>query len=202
MRKVFVWVIVLAMAVGSTLAASPFNNHGSKNTFGATAPLKGSHQGATLIAFDSMYGVDGPFVGEGFPIRDIPGDELPWTLKSAHGRLDTDGHLTLKIQGLVFTDDEEVPVDLRGINDESEFRAAVSCWTEEGETITTKNVITGGFPATRSGNATIRTTIDLPNPCVAPIVMVLAGSEDKWFAVTGFESDEGEDDNGGDENGD
>ena len=30
----------------------------------------------------------------------------------------------------------------------------------------------------------------LPNPCVAPIVFVLAGSEDKWFSVTGFESEE------------
>ena len=203
MRKVFVWAAVFVAAAGSTLAASPFNNHGSKNTLKSTGTLsRESHQGAALIAFESMYGVDGPFVGDGFPVRDIPGDELPWVVKSARGRLDTDGHLTLKIQGLVFADDEEVPADIRGINDESEFRAAVSCWTEEGDSIVTRNVITGGFPATRSGNSTIRTTIDLPNPCVAPVVMVLAGSEMKWFAVTGFESEEGEDDEGGDEDGD
>jgi len=64
--------------------------------------------------------------------------------------------------------------------------------TETGDTVTTANVITGGFPATRSGDSTIRTTVELPNPCVAPVVFVLAGSEDKWFAVTGFESEEDE----------
>ena len=202
MRKLFVWAAVFAAAVGLTFAGGTFGQH-SKNTFKSTGTLsKGSAPGGVLVAFDSMYGVDGPFVGDGFPIREIPGDELPWTLQSARGRLDTEGHLTIKVQGLVFTDDDEVPVDLRGINDESEFRAAVSCWTEEGDSVTTKNVITAGFPATRSGNATIRTTIELPNPCVAPIVMILAGSEDKWFAVTGFESEEGEDGDDGNEDGD
>jgi hypothetical protein len=27
--------------------------------------------------------------------------------------------------------------------------------------------------------------VTLPEECVAPIVFVVAGSEDKWFAVTG-----------------
>jgi hypothetical protein len=31
--------------------------------------------------------------------------------------------------------------------------------------------------------------VTLPNPCVAPVIFVLAGSEDKWFSVTGFESE-------------
>jgi len=46
----------------------------------------------------------------------------------------------------------------------------------------------------RPGPAThyIKAKIDLPNPCVAPIITVLAGSEDKWFAVTGFEAEEEE----------
>jgi hypothetical protein len=148
----------------------------------------------TLAAFNTMYGVDGPFVGEAFPIRDIPGDELPWTVREARGRLDSDGHLTIQVRGLVFTDDPEVPPDLRGKNDEAQFRGAVSCLTEEGDAVVTKNVITQGFAATSSGNSTIRATVTLPNPCVAPIIMVLAGSEDKWFAVAGFEAEEGGDD--------
>ena len=41
---------------------------------------------------------------------------------SAHGWLDTDGHLTLHVKGLVFTDDPEVPPNLRGTNDEPTFR--------------------------------------------------------------------------------
>jgi hypothetical protein len=139
-----------------------------------------------------MYGVDGPFLGGAFAIRGVEGDELPWEIDDVHGRLDADGHLSLRIRGLVFKDEEGVPEELRGINDETEFRAAVSCLTEEGDQVTTVNVVTRGFPATRSGDSVIRTTVELPNPCVAPVVLVLAGSEDKWFAVTGFESEEGE----------
>jgi hypothetical protein len=41
-----------------------------------------------------------------------------------------------------------------------------------------------------NGNSFIDQKLDLPNPCVAPIVFVMAGSEDKWFAVTGFEREE------------
>jgi hypothetical protein len=149
--------------------------------------------GGTLLQFGAMYGVDGPFVGEANPIRDVPGDELPWTIGRSHGHLGTDGQLVLIVRGLVFTDDEEVPPELRGTNDESQFRALVSCLTEEGDSVVTRNVISAGFPATPTGDATIVTHLDLPNPCVAPVVMVLAGSEDKWFAVNGFESEDEED---------
>jgi hypothetical protein len=152
----------------------------------------GGEQAHTLLAFHSMYGVDGPFVGNAFPLRGFPGDELPWTIASAVGRLDTDGHLTIRIRGLVFTDDDEVPPELRGINDEPTFRAAVSCTTEKGDSVVRRKVITEPFPATPSGNSTIRATVELPNPCVAPTVLILAGSEDKWFAVVGFEAEEEE----------
>jgi len=158
----------------------------------AAAPPNGGEQGNTLLAFHSMYGVDGPFVGNAFPLRGIPGDELPWTVASAVGRLDTDGHLTIVVRGLVFTDDEEVPPELRGINDEPTFRAAVSCTTEKGDQVVRRKVITEPFPATQTGNSRIRTTVELPNPCVAPTIFILAGSEDKWFAVVGFEAEEEE----------
>jgi hypothetical protein len=140
-----------------------------------------------LLAFSSMYGVDGPFVGDGNPIRDFSGDDLPWVIDRVEGLLLTDGHLTIAVRGLVFADDESVPPELRGINDEVEFRGAVSCLTEQGERVATANVITKGFRATRSGNAFIHTRVKLPNPCVAPIVFVLSGEEDDWFAVTGVE---------------
>lgn len=154
----------------------------------------GGEQAHMLLVFHAMYGVDGPFVGNAFPLRGFPGDELPWTISSAHGWLDTDGHLTLQVRGLVFTDDDEVPPGLRGTNDEPTFRAAISCTTERGDRVVRRNVITEPFPATPSGDARVKTTVELPNPCVAPTVLVLAGSEDKWFAVVGFESEEeGED---------
>jgi hypothetical protein len=144
----------------------------------------------TLLAFGTMYGVDGPFIGEANSVRGVPGDELPWEIGPVTGRLGADGRLFLLVKGLVFKDDPSVPPELRGKNDESEFRALVSCLTEDGDHVVVRNVVTEGFPATESGNSFIHTRIQLPNPCVAPIVMVLAGSEDKWFAMNGFEAEE------------
>ncbi|HET8945704.1 MAG TPA: hypothetical protein VFQ07_01875, partial [Candidatus Polarisedimenticolia bacterium] len=149
-----------------------------------------------ILTFDSMYGVDGPFLGEANAIRGVVGDEAPWTIDHfIRGRLTKGGRLQIVVRGLVFGDDPElVPPELIGKNDEETFRGLVSCLTEEGETVVTKNVMTDGFPADMNGNSFIDAKIDLPNPCVAPIVFVMAGSEDKWFAVTGFErEEEGED---------
>ena len=189
MKRFPVWVVAaFFLAVAPSLAATVHERSGLRpGTEGMS-----DEGGKTLVAFNSMYGVDGPFLGSAFAVRGTEGDELPWEVREARGRLDTDGHLTIRIKGLVFKDEEGVPEGLRGINDESEFRAEVSCVTEEGSSVKTVNVVTDGFPATRSGDALIRTTVRLPNPCVEPLVLVLAGSEDKWFAVTGFESEEDE----------
>jgi len=148
--------------------------------------------GRTILTFHTMYGVDGPFVGEANPIRDVVGDELPWTINGfVHGELTTTGRLRILVHGLVFADDPSVPPELVGINDEAEFRGLVSCLTEtEDDAVTTQNVTTEGFPASKRGDSFINAHIELPNPCIAPIVMILAGSEDKWFAVNGFEAEE------------
>ncbi len=147
----------------------------------------------TIIAFHTMYGVDGPFVGDANPIRNIPGDDLPWEV--AHfviGSLTTGGRLHILVRGLVFKDEEGVPEDKRGINDEPVFRGVVSCLTEAESTTPVANVVTDGFRATRSGNAEIDATVELPNPCVAPVIFVTGEDPNKWFAVTGFEREEGE----------
>jgi hypothetical protein len=154
----------------------------------ATDALDSMHHSRAIMDFQTMYGVDGPFIGEKNAIRGVVGDELPWAItKSIRGELDTRGNLTIFVRGLVFKDDPSVPPELRGINDEAQFRGLVSCLTENGDAVDTANVITEGFAATRSGNSFIHAHVQLPEPCVAPIVMVLAGSEDKWFAVTGVE---------------
>jgi hypothetical protein len=179
MRK----LTILAIAVLSLLGVS----------FAVASAAGGlaAHLAKIILAFQTMYGVDGPFVGEANPIRGVIGDELPWEIaKFIAGTLDTNGRLIIVVRGLVFKDDPSVPHDLRGKNDEAEFRGLVSCLTEEGDAVVTKNVITKGFPATTAGNAFINAKLELPNPCVAPIIMVLAGSEEKWFAVTGFEAEE------------
>jgi hypothetical protein len=143
----------------------------------------------TIMKFTTMVGVDGAFVGHN-PIRGVLGDELPWEIASVRGSLTTDGHLQVSVRGVVFANDPSVPANLRGINDESEFRALVSCLSDDGRgKVATVNITTGGFPATTSGDSVIDTFVSLPKQCVAPIIFVLSGSEDFWFAVTGAEAD-------------
>ena len=142
-----------------------------------------------ILAWGTMYGVDGAFVGQN-PIRGVLGDELPWEIESSRGWLSVDGHLRVNVRGLVFADDESVPEPLRGINDESEFRALVSCLAENASGgIDTVNLVTKGFPANRAGDSRIDAFVDLPEDCVAPMVFILAGAEDFWFAVNGAETD-------------
>jgi hypothetical protein len=142
----------------------------------------------TVMHFSTMYAVDGPFVGDENPIRNLPGDDLPWAIRSAEGTLLSDGSIAISVHGLVFTNDPEVPPELRGINDEDQFRAIVSCLTEAGDHVATANVATPGFNASRTGDAFIAARVKLPNPCVAPIVFIAAGDEDDWLAVTGVEN--------------
>jgi hypothetical protein len=142
-----------------------------------------------IVSFETMYGVDEGFVNNK-AIRGVLGDELPWAVGSAVGSLTVGGHLTATVHGIVFTNDEEVPPELRGINDEPTFRALVSCLVSEkkGKKISTVNVTTAPFAATRTGDANIDAHVQLPAECVAPIIFIISGSEEHWFAVTGAET--------------
>jgi len=194
-----VWFAAIAAVIGAAIIAAPLA--AAKNRKSRVRGLL-RHEGlsSVLIAFGNMYGVDGPFTNPANAIRNIVGDEDPWELDSARGFLTKDGHLVIRVEGLIFSDGRP--------NDEPTFRGAVSCITEDEDAGTTPimNVITEGFPANAAGDSTIDAHITLPNPCVAPIVFVLAGSEDKWFAVTGVEVEEDEEDSPGngnhDDNGD
>jgi hypothetical protein len=155
---------------------------------GAYAQMSHSnhHDPKVMLTWGGMYGVDGGLLGATHAIRGVVGDDSPWEVaKSAKGSLSTAGQLSITVRGLVFKDDPSVPVELRGKNDETDFRALVSCMTEDSDTPV--NVVTEGFKADANGNSNIKAKLTLPNPCVAPIVFVLAGSSDVWFAVTGVE---------------
>src|SRR5262245_53912372 len=124
MRHTTFQTIAVCSVIGLAFAASADNgkHHGPKHQLPRT-----------LVAFHSMYGVDGPFVGEANAIRGVPGDEEPWEIERASGRLDTEGHLLIHVQGLVFKDNPDP--NLIGKNDEAEFRGLVSCLTEEGDSV-------------------------------------------------------------------
>src|SRR5512140_1264395 len=79
-----------------------------------------------IVSFGAMYGVDEAFVNHR-QIRDVLGDELPWEVGRAEGTLWASGRLVVHVRGIVFADVPEVPPELRGINDETQFRALVSC---------------------------------------------------------------------------
>ena len=175
MKRTLLWFVPFVLLPLTGLAAS--NSDGAFD----------DEDGRPFLSFGSMYGVDGAFISNNV-IRGVLGDELPWQIKSAHGKLTSDGHLRISVRGLVFPNDPAVPPDLRGINDEPTFRGLVSCLSDDGKGgIVTVNVATQGFAATRSGNSDIQARLALPAQCVAPIVFVLSGSEDKWFAVMGQE---------------
>jgi len=191
----------IALALAATLAGSAAAENNGRMVWGPAGmggmgggqepnlPSMGHEKQETrlLLAFGTMAGVDGPFVGDANPIRNVVGDESPWTVsKSARGFLTTSGHLVIHVRGLVFPNEPGVPADIVGTNDEAQFRGLVSCLTPsaDGMSVETMNV------TTTTGNANIDAQLTLPSSCIAPIVFVLAGSEDKWFAVTGSEPPE------------
>ena len=122
------------------------------------------------------------FTGAQNPIRGINGGGLPWTLTSGFGELKASGKLEISIQGLVLAAGPNA-----GRNPIPNFRAIVSCLRGDGSV---ENVTSGLFPATLGaavdggGNASIETTLSLPQPCIAPMIFVTSPTG-AWFATVG-----------------
>jgi hypothetical protein len=135
-----------------------------------------------ILEFDTMVGIPPAFTGTQQPIRGINGGGLPWVIGASRGELTASGHLEIKVQGLVFSAGPNT-----GANTVPAFRAIVSCLQADG---TVKNLSTDPFPATTGpassggGNAKIEAQLDLPQPCIAPIVFVTSPTG-LWFASTG-----------------
>jgi hypothetical protein len=142
---------------------------------------------ATVLKFDTMSPVTGPYVGPANPVRGVPGGGLPWVLTAGTGSLKRDGHLLVKVRGLVLASQSPVPAALQGTNPFPDFRALVSCQSiGAGNTATIANVSTSDFKASPTGNSNIDARVSLPRPCIAPIVFVTGPSGvNVWFAVTG-----------------
>lgn len=143
---------------------------------------------ATVLDFETMVGVDGPFLGVINPIRGINGGGLPWVMDEAEGSLRADGKLTIKVRGLIIPDTAPSPV--AGTNPAPFFLAALSCLTTDGGmNILTSNAFTTPAETTmlgdpRNGDANIKAMVTLPSPCIAPIIFVTSPGG-AWFAVTG-----------------
>ena len=142
---------------------------------------------ATVLKLSTMTPVTGPYVGPANPVRGVAGGGLPWILTAGSGSLKRDGHLMVRVRGLVLADQATVPPALQGTNPFPDFRALVSCQSiGAGNTAAITNVSTGDFTANSAGDSTINAQVSLPQPCIAPIVFVTGPiGTDVWFAVTG-----------------
>ncbi len=135
------------------------------------------HEDSSILEFQTMFAVKPPFTGPTNPIRGIPGAGAPWKITSGRGELESDGKIEVEVRGLVLV--------ATGSNPLLNFRAIVSCQSVDGAgTPSIVNLSTGDFPATTSGDANIEDKVELPTPCIAPIVFVTT-SNGRWLAVTG-----------------
>src|SRR5262245_39904567 len=149
----------------------------------AYAPAK-----TPILRFSTMYGVNSPFLGGPNSFRGIPGDTMPWMAGGARGSLSVEGRLLVRIRGLVHQHESAVPTALRGMNDRPTLRAVVSCQSiDRAGQMGDRNIITEAVPVTPSGDADIDTMVVLPEPCIAPAVMIVSGNEQEWLAVTGYD---------------
>lgn len=138
-----------------------------------------------ILEFDTMVGVVRPFTGGTNPVRGVPGGGIPWAITEGRGELRTDGRIEIQVRGLVLAEGPRA-----GTNPAAEFRAIVSCLTPMMDTAgalvpATVNVATRTFPATPTGDSDIEDVVQLPSPCIAPIVFV-TNANGSWFSATGF----------------
>jgi hypothetical protein len=140
-------------------------------------------EGKDIARFDVMAPVVEPFTGAAHAVRGVPGGGLPWQLDRATGRLRSDGRLDIRVDGLVLARRAPVPPAAQGTNPIPQFRGAVNCLTPASPD-TGATVFTDPAPASVTGDARISGRLDLPRPCIAPIVFVTAPTG-AWFATTG-----------------
>lgn len=144
--------------------------------FGSAAA---SSTSAKVLEFDTMAPVVAPFTGTSNPIRGVRGGGVPWQITSAKGELSTGGKLEIDVQGLVIVATGTNPIPF--------FRGVVNCLTTDSPTDGV-DLVTDPVPATSAGDAKIEAQLELPSPCIAPIVFVTNGTgaaPGAWFAVTG-----------------
>ena len=139
-----------------------------------------------VLEFETMAPVSGPFVGTANPVRGFNGGGLPWVVASAEGKLSASGAIEVRVRGLVLdpNDPRVIAAGLAGVNPIDHFAVWVSCLTNDAPRDPGTPVTAGLFPATRTGNMEAKGHVNLPRPCVAPVVFVTSPAN-AWFAATG-----------------
>jgi len=119
----------------------------------------------------------------------VHGGGAPWIISEGTGSLRSDGHLKVRVRGLVL-DPAFVPAPNGGTNPIPFFMAIVSGFSSDQ--LNPVNLMTPLFPASNAGDTDIEATLTLPHPFYAPIVFVTSlplgtPAAPRWFAVTGIQ---------------
>lgn len=177
MNKIAVLCAAALLLLGSVIFNPPARDANAKGT-------------PKILEFDTMVGVPRPYTGSVNPIRGVNGGGLPWVIGFAKGELSVNGDLEVTVRGLVIdpNDPAAITAGVAGQNPAAAFRAIVSCLSkDESGNPTTVNLMTDPFPATTglgAGDAKIEAHLDLPSPCIAPIIFI-TNPGGAWFAATG-----------------
>jgi hypothetical protein len=174
MKRIFVVTLVATLLLSSFAFA------------GAVSPASADE--SKVLEFNTMIGVPRPYTGATNAIRGVPGGGLPWVIEFGKGKLSPDGDVDVLVKGLVFDPNDQAVIDrgIGGTNTVPNFKVIVSCMSKDANgSAVIANVSTGLFPADAEGNAHIKDTVALPQPCIAPILFVTSPTG-SWFATTGF----------------
>jgi hypothetical protein len=109
------------------------------------------------------------------PLQGVQPGGLPWRIEMGSARLFSDGRLQVEVHGLVLDAGAAV-----GTNPIATAEAIVTCG---GAPV----AMSAAVPYSPEGDASIKGTLAIPTPCLAPAVFfagITAGGP-RWFAVTG-----------------
>lgn len=110
----------------------------------------------------------------GLTLHGLIGGGVAWNLDDGRAKLFEDGRLDVEVEGLVLATNGTNPID--------NGRAIVTC---SDAAVASSPIV----PFSDEGDASVSTTVDLPDTCLAPAVFfvgVLPTGAERWFAVTGF----------------
>jgi hypothetical protein len=158
--------IVLAAMATAALAAAPASAS-------ALSTTHGEHNGHVLLR-SGLVGSTKPAEGGATIFGVVPGG-ADWVVDEGSVRLRRDGRLDLKVEGLVIPTPPQ-----NGTNPIDTVTASVYCNGVVADT-------TDPFPlSVPEGNGEVRAQLDLPDTCVAPVVLVHPrGILGTYIAATG-----------------
>ena len=177
---------------GAVVAAAAIAVGSLRNPLTALADdSEGETEVRRILRFSTLAGIQSPFLGDaGLSVfRGVHGGGAPWILSKGSGSLTSDGHLRVRVRGLVL-DPAFVPAPNGGTNPVPFFMAIVSGFSKNAAAPV--NLMTPVFPASKAGDSDIKATLNLPHPFFAPIVFVASlplgtPAAPRWFAVTGMQ---------------